>query len=306
MRFESLAFKSGVYAIRNSRNGKIYIGSSINLANRIKSHVSRMRNGVSKNRHLQSDWDLHGPEAFSAEVLVYCLPEHCVSYEQQCFEALRPDYNISPNAGSQRGWKPTATQRKAHAQRMLDMWQDPDFRKMVRARHRSPALTDDYRSKVSDGLKRHWEERGPERRAAIKSRRKQAKERMRNGSAELSLLRSSLSASLWKDPGYSSKVRGALEIMRADPEVQSRRLKTLSSDAHKAKLKDNAKSLWSDPEYRAKNCKLSDEQVTAMRASKRSGVKLKDLSAIYGISISQVSAVCSGRKYYWVPMPPEP
>lgn len=304
MRFEKLAFKSGVYAIRNSRNGKIYIGSSINLSNRIKSHTYRMRNGVSKNRYIQADWDLYGPSAFTAHVLVYCLPDHCIGYEQKCFEALEPQYNISPNAGSQLGWRPTKAHTEAHAQRMLALWKDPSFREMVRAKHRPAEVTDDYRSRVSAGLKRHWDLHGEERRALIKSRRKSAIARRLNGSSELSEFRSSLSKSLWADPSYRDKAGSALERMRSDAEVQARRIRTLSSESHKEKMRENSKSLWEDPEYRKKHCKLSDEQVMAIRLSKLSGTRLKELSEQYGISVSQVSAICTGRQYHWVPLPP--
>lgn len=303
MHIKSLEFKSGVYAIRNTRNGKSYIGSSVNLASRIKSHASRMRNGVSKNRYLQADWDSHGPEAFSVEVLVYCLPEHCVSYEQQCFNAFRPEYNISPNAGSQTGWSPTTEHAKAHSNRMLKLWSDPFFREKVRAKYRSPVVTDEYRTKVSEGLRKHWQDHGDARRLAMKARRKSKVASRRNGSPELSEFRSVLSRSLWEVRAYREKVESAFDAARSDPEVQKKRLETLASDSHKAKLKVNAKALWSDPEYRAKNCKFTDEQITAMRLAKRSGAKLKELASEYGISVPQVSAICTGRQYHWVLMP---
>ncbi|WP_054070262.1 GIY-YIG nuclease family protein [Pseudomonas syringae group genomosp. 3] len=305
MRIHDLAFRSGVYQITNTTNGRRYIGSSVNLAARIKSHVYRLKNGVGKNRHMQADWDIYGFHSFSARVLVYCSPEHCVAYEQQCFDALQPEYNISPKAGSQLGWSPTPEHAEAHAQRMLRLWSDPSFREMVRAKHRSPVINDDFRLKVSTGLKRHWETQGLERRALIKSRRAAAKLRLPSGSSELKELRSALSTSLWKDPTYKEKAGSALEKMRADPDVQERRKKTLSSHEHQAKLKQNAKSLWSDPAYRAKNCKLSDEQVRLLRSAKIAGAKLKELSGQYGISVSQVSAICTGRQYHWVPMPSE-
>ncbi|AZD86502.1 hypothetical protein C4K14_3678 [Pseudomonas chlororaphis subsp. aureofaciens] len=303
MRIANLAFKSGVYAIRNIRNGKVYIGSSVNLASRIKSHASRMKNGVGKNKYLQADWDSHGPDAFSVEVLVYCLPEHCVSYEQQCFYAFQPEYNVSPNAGSQLGWAPTTEHAQAHARRMLKLWADPAFREKVRAKRRPPTVTDEYRAKVSEGLRQHWQDHGDARRLAMKARRKSKVARRRNGSPELSEFRSVLSRSLWEGQAYREKVESAFDAARTDPEVQRKRLETLASEPHKAKLKANAKSLWSDPEYRAKNCKFTNEQITAMRLAKRSGAKLKELASEYGISVPQVSAICTGRQYHWVPMP---
>jgi len=300
MRIENLQFASGVYAIRNIANGKTYIGSSRNIKKRIYSHKHMLATGTSKNRNLQDDWNVFGPKSFVAEVLVYCDPAHCVAYEQQCFDALHPQYNISPNAGGQLGWKPTKEHAAAHAERMRKLWADPEFREKVRARHWSPIPTAEHRAKIKAGLKRFWHEKGDEQRAKIRARRKSSVTRRKNGSK----FRSSQSLSLWADKDYRNKVGTALEAMRRDPEVQKRRLETLSSEAHKAKLQANSNALWADPAFRAKHCKLNEQQIIAIRRAKRSGRKLKDLSAEYGVSISQISGICSGRQYAWIPLDP--
>lgn len=54
---------SGIYQIRCRQNGKIYIGSAINLHVRWRGHRRDLCNGVHVNPHLQSAWNLYGEES---------------------------------------------------------------------------------------------------------------------------------------------------------------------------------------------------------------------------------------------------
>jgi predicted GIY-YIG superfamily endonuclease len=49
-----LAGQAGIYMLLNRINGKYYIGSSVNLADRMKRHIY----GTSSNAHLQSATDV--------------------------------------------------------------------------------------------------------------------------------------------------------------------------------------------------------------------------------------------------------
>lgn len=62
-------FDIGVFQIRNIMNGKIFVGSSINLDaiwNRIKAEL---KFGGHRNEQLQADWKELGEENFSFEIL---------------------------------------------------------------------------------------------------------------------------------------------------------------------------------------------------------------------------------------------
>lgn len=47
----------GVYGILNKQTGKLYIGSSCNVDQRINHHLSSLRRGTHHCKSLQADWD---------------------------------------------------------------------------------------------------------------------------------------------------------------------------------------------------------------------------------------------------------
>jgi hypothetical protein len=59
----------GVYQVRNTVNGKVLIGRSVDLPAILNRLRGELRLGGLRNRALQQDWNEHGPEAFEIEVL---------------------------------------------------------------------------------------------------------------------------------------------------------------------------------------------------------------------------------------------
>lgn len=66
-----MKIKSGIYKITNIANGKIYIGSSVNILNRKNTHFSLLRKNKHYNKHLQNSWNKHGERNFKFEILEY-------------------------------------------------------------------------------------------------------------------------------------------------------------------------------------------------------------------------------------------
>jgi group I intron endonuclease len=60
---------SGIYSIRCLINNKRYIGSCSNFKSRKNEHFRRLRNNISKNNLLQTDFNLYGEENFIFEIL---------------------------------------------------------------------------------------------------------------------------------------------------------------------------------------------------------------------------------------------
>lgn len=110
--------RSGIYAIRNLKNSKIYVGSAINIAHRWAVHRYGFKNKIHHSRFLQRAWDKHGSEAFSFDILEHVEDVSILIEREQYwidnFSSANPKlgYNINPLAASSLGRK-LSEERKA-------------------------------------------------------------------------------------------------------------------------------------------------------------------------------------------------
>ncbi len=90
---------SGVFQVRNTANGKVLLGSSLNLEGVFNGHRFKLSIGRHPNRALQSDWDEYGPESFVFETLEvvpekddanFNLNDELTLLEQIWLEKLQP------------------------------------------------------------------------------------------------------------------------------------------------------------------------------------------------------------------------
>lgn len=102
--------EAGVYSIRNTVSGKIYIGSAINLSRRFSEHFRMLKRGKHENDHLQKSWNKHGHENFEFVIEEVCLADDAVVREQFYLDRYREGvgwdnmYNIQPTAQSRLGF----------------------------------------------------------------------------------------------------------------------------------------------------------------------------------------------------------
>ncbi|MDF2568995.1 MAG: group intron endonuclease [Sporomusa sp.] len=59
----------GVYQIKNHKNGKVLVSGSMNLPAFFNSQRFQLSLKSHRNKALQEDWNLYGPDAFSFEIL---------------------------------------------------------------------------------------------------------------------------------------------------------------------------------------------------------------------------------------------
>ena len=73
----------GVYKIKNTKNGKFYIGSTLDSFKiRCKAHKEALIRGNHKNSHLQRAWNKYGSDAFVFEIVEICDENICREREQ--------------------------------------------------------------------------------------------------------------------------------------------------------------------------------------------------------------------------------
>jgi len=83
----------GIYKITNILDNKIYIGSSINISNRIKQHFYMLESNKHKCSHLQNAFNLYGREVFKHETLEEIRNNDQLLTREQYFLDLFKSYN---------------------------------------------------------------------------------------------------------------------------------------------------------------------------------------------------------------------
>ena len=96
----------GIYAIRNRRNGKLYVGSASNISKRWSRHRKDLREGTHKNKHLQAAFNYYGEDAF--DFIVLELTDDLIRREQYWIDvtgclSARTGYNYAPRARTTKG-----------------------------------------------------------------------------------------------------------------------------------------------------------------------------------------------------------
>lgn len=88
---------SGIYKIVNTKNGKMYIGSSKNIKRRWGIHKSSLKNNRHHSVHLQRAWNKYGKESFVYEVIKEmsnASETELFNEETNYITTLKPDYNV--------------------------------------------------------------------------------------------------------------------------------------------------------------------------------------------------------------------
>ncbi len=100
--YKQMAFRIGVFQIKNTTNGKVFVESSMNLDKIYNRHRVELNFGTHRNADLQSDWKMLGEENFKYEIIAELEQDDSkkIDYkkelailEQMCFEDLQPYEN---------------------------------------------------------------------------------------------------------------------------------------------------------------------------------------------------------------------
>ncbi|MEH7381895.1 NUMOD3 domain-containing DNA-binding protein [Bacillus sp. JJ1533] len=90
----------GVYHIQNLENGKLYVGSSVEVEKRFDRHRRELKKGVHHCIPLQRAWNKYGEEAFEFRIDKFCNNEfEARLIEQDQLDSLDKLYNTSQIVG---------------------------------------------------------------------------------------------------------------------------------------------------------------------------------------------------------------
>ncbi|NDJ20973.1 GIY-YIG nuclease family protein [Nostoc sp. B(2019)] len=167
----SLLNCSGVYVIKNTVNGKIYVGSAVRFRNRWQQHKEDLNSERHDNTYLLRAWKKYGAPAFVVDVLeVVEDKQHLIAREQYWLDKLKAyerntGYNICRIAGSTLGFKlsPEARARKSAMQKGRTCKPMSEAQKQLLSQKRSKkyvVIAPDGQHQIVHNLKKFCQENG--------------------------------------------------------------------------------------------------------------------------------------------------
>lgn len=155
----------GIYRITNKVNGKAYIGSSVNLADRRRVHFRQLRQGKHINEHLQRAFSSYGEGAFVFDIVEFVDDVATLLEREQAWldgAGASSIYNMNPTAGKPPSKKGIKRSVRHAANWLLARKKNPvsteTKEKMSRAKKGKP-LSPEHKAKLV--LVRTGKKRGP-------------------------------------------------------------------------------------------------------------------------------------------------
>ena len=90
---------SGIYKIYCKETNKYYIGQSVNVENRLKTHLNELKNNKHINQELQSDFNSYGEDSFVFEKIKDSEEQFLNMFEKyymEYYDSLENGYNVVP------------------------------------------------------------------------------------------------------------------------------------------------------------------------------------------------------------------
>lgn len=268
--------KTGIYEIRNLVNGKRYVGSAVDFGNRWRQHAQSLQRGDHHSRALQRAWAKYTPGAFQFNRLMVCSKENLIMYEQIYMDALKPEYNCAPRAGSQLGFKmPEEAKAKMSA---------------AAARTRNfTGHTHSQESRDKISASRKGKGGGP-----MSEERKQKIRAAQKGKVITPEQRAKISATLM---GHK---QSAEQIEKRMQKLRGRKMPPGFAEATSKRMVGVKLSAEHSTNIGRSKAKLSDAQVREIRLRRAAGESRKSLAEEFMIDAASITNLVARISYAWV------
>ena len=256
--------KAGVYCITCNANGRVYVGSAINLARRWRQHRSSLNRGDHHSCHLMRAWQKYGPDAFEWSILELVPIDGLtkteakpvlLAREQHYIDTLGVDrFNTLPTAGSSLGVKLTVEASAKRSEAARRVWQAPERRAKQAETLRRIAQDPEWLAKRAEAARLAWQ--APERLAKhTEALRRRSQDPVWQAKQAEAMHRRS------QDPVYRAKQAEAMHRRSQDPVYRAKQAEAMhrrSQDpVYRAKQAEAMHRRSQDPVWLAKNAEAA-------------------------------------------------
>ena len=138
---------SGIYKIQSKiKPERIYIGSAVNISERWRLHLGRLRKNKHHSKKLQRHYDKYGEIDLQFSILLGCQKEDLIKTEQYFLDSYNPYFNCCKVAGSTLGVK--------YSKDVIKRMSDSKKGRTVWNKGKSNCYSEETRNKISESQKR--------------------------------------------------------------------------------------------------------------------------------------------------------
>lgn len=125
--------ESGIYKITNTVTKQIYVGQSVHVIRRIKTHLSKLIAGAHPNKHMQASFNKYGAGAFTYNVIERVAKEQLTereTYWVKRYKSINPKYGFNrmlPTDNYTTGLNNTAADKTKYSFTNLDGTHEPNI-----------------------------------------------------------------------------------------------------------------------------------------------------------------------------------
>jgi len=163
----------GIYGIFNLVNGKVYVGKSVDIKDRIIHHSNELLGNRHRSDHLQKAWNKYGKENFQFETLKLCKKEDLDKWEKyyiyEKYNSFNPNCGYNLKRGGEggplssetkikigianKGKKRTEELKKSISERMKGLKHTEDQNKKKSERMKGKKRNEETKRKISESQK---------------------------------------------------------------------------------------------------------------------------------------------------------
>ena len=155
----------GIYAIKHTLSGNMYIGSSYSIKTRLSQHLNSLNNNKHHSKYLQNAWNKHNHNDFLALILETVVSRDELSKREQYwldyYDSYKNGFNARPQADNFFGMEWSDEQNKARKESNVLAWKNTELRKKLSDKFKGKkrgVWTNESYKKQSDSLKKTHKE----------------------------------------------------------------------------------------------------------------------------------------------------